>query len=198
MGAATITFVLVYFYSLYRLLRRKNGVIELLENQILGPTGSLLRSLAPPVTRRVFLSSEPGDDSTKETAVRPRPVMTRDTSFFWEGAQKRHLLIQRCGACHTVRHPPTAACAECGKLEWDMIESSGVGEVYSYTVVHSPVVEPFQSPYVVALVALEEGVRLISEVIGSPPESLHIGMPVLLDWLECDEDLTLPVFRSTD
>ena len=144
------------------------------------------------------MSSELGADSTKNIALRPRPVMTRDTSFFWQGAQKHHLLIQRCAACHTVRHPPTAACSECGKLEWDSIESSGLGEVYSYTVVHFPVVEPFKSPYVVALVALEDGVRLISEVIGSPPESMRIGMPVLLDWLECDKDLTLPVFRSAD
>jgi uncharacterized OB-fold protein/acyl dehydratase len=131
----------------------------------------------------------------KPAALRPRPVMTKDTAFFWEGAREHRLLIQRCAACRKLRHPPTAACANCGALQWDVIESAGNAELYSYTVVHAPVVAPFEPPYVVALVELEEGTRLISQLVDVDPSDAWIGMPLKCEWLEADPELTLPVFR---
>jgi uncharacterized OB-fold protein/acyl dehydratase len=128
-------------------------------------------------------------------ARRPRPVMTKDTAFFWEGARRHRLLIQRCANCGILRHPPTAACANCGSLEWDAVESSGRGKLYSYTVVHAPIVPPFEAPHVVALVELEEGTRLVSELAGIDPSDVRIGMPLRCDWLDADPELTLPVFR---
>jgi len=75
------------------------------------------------------------------------------------------------------------------------VESRGKGVIFSYTVVHAPVVEPFRPPYVVALIALDEGIRLISEVPDTSIMDISIGARVVLDWLECDPELTLPVFR---
>lgn len=136
------------------------------------------------------------DSGTSTTIpLRPRPVVTKDTSFFWDGARQHRLLIQRCAACHRLRHPPTAACASCGALTWDVIQSTGAGELYSYTVIHAPVVPPFEAPHIVGLVQLSEGTRLISELVGVDPAQVHIGMTLKLDWLDADADLALPVFR---
>lgn len=125
-------------------------------------------------------------------------MVTKDTAFFWEGALSHRLLIQRCAACKTLRHPPTAACAACGSLDWDAVESSGRGELYSYTVVHAPLAPPFESPYVVALVALAEGTRLISQLIDLDPADITIGMALECDWRDVAPGLTLPVFRRAD
>jgi uncharacterized OB-fold protein len=124
--------------------------------------------------------------------------MTRDTSFFWDGALRRELLIQRCTTCETLRHPPTASCAHCGSLEWDAVESRGRGIVYSFTVVHAPVQPPFESPYVVGLIALDEGTRLVSQIVDVDPRDVRIGLQVELTWHECDDDLTLPLFRPAE
>jgi len=141
------------------------------------------------------VSNDQFDDGVQATPLRPRPVVTRDTAFFWDGVREHRLLIQRCSTCASLRHPPTAACAVCGDLDWKAVESRGKGVIFSYTVVHAPVVEPFRPPYVVALIALDEGIRLISEVPDTSIMDISIGARVVLDWLECDPELTLPVFR---
>ena len=128
-------------------------------------------------------------------ALRPRPNVTHDTRFFFDGARQRKLLIQRCNACGVLQHPPTAACAACGSLDLGVQQASGRGELYSYTVVHAPVVAPFKAPYIVALVALEEGTRLVSELLDAGAGEVHIGMQLEVDFLQVDEGLVLPVFR---
>ncbi|MFF5495785.1 bifunctional MaoC family dehydratase N-terminal/OB-fold nucleic acid binding domain-containing protein [Streptomyces aquilus] len=127
---------------------------------------------------------------------RPRPVVNRDNAGFWEGVRERRLLIQRCTACSTLRHPWLPGCATCGHPEWDTVEASGTGEVYSYVVMHHPPFPAFDPPYAVALIELTEGVRMISNVIGVPYDEVRIGMPVRLEFEECDEELVLPVFRA--
>lgn len=131
----------------------------------------------------------------QEDALRPRPAVTEDTSFFWEGARDHRLLIQRCGSCHNLRHPPTAACANCGSLEWDAIESDGEGTLFSYTVVHHPIAPPFSAPHPVGLVTLTEGTRIIAELVHVDPGEITIGMPLVIEWIDCDEGLSLPAFR---
>ena len=131
-------------------------------------------------------------------ARRPRPNVTQDTRFFFDGARERKLLIQRCNACGALQHPPTAACAACGSLDLGAKQASGRGELYSFTVVHAPVVAPFKAPYIVALVALEEGTRLVSELVDITPAEARIGMPLEVDFAAVDADLVLPVFRRAD
>ena len=131
-------------------------------------------------------------------ARRPRPATSKDTEFFWEGAARGELLIQRCSACGTLRHPPRPACGSCRSFEWGTVRATGRGEVYSHVTVHHPVVPPFEGPYGVALIQLEEGVRLVSNVIGVPNGEVRIGMPVEVVFEKVDDELTLPLFRPRE
>ncbi len=133
--------------------------------------------------------------SQVETAPRPRPAITRDIAFFFEGARQGALLIQRCAGCGQLRHPPRPACASCGSFEWDTVTSSGRGTVYSFVVVHHPQVPGFDYPLPIAVVELEEGTRLVADLIGVDPAYVHIGMPVVAEMVAVDDELTIPMFR---
>jgi len=126
---------------------------------------------------------------------RPRPALTQDNSFFFEGAKQHKLLIQRCAECGTLRHPPRPSCANCRSFDWDTVTASGRGTIYSYVVNHHPQVPAFDYPLVVALVELEEGTRLVANVSGITPETVAIGMVVQAEFEAFDDELTLPVFR---
>ncbi|MFE5260652.1 bifunctional MaoC family dehydratase N-terminal/OB-fold nucleic acid binding domain-containing protein [Streptomyces coelicoflavus] len=138
---------------------------------------------------------EPVEEPSRPPALRPRPAINRDNAFFFEGAQEHRLLVQRCAACSALRHPPGPCCPECNSLEWDTVQASGRGHVYSYVVNHHPRHPAFDFPHLVAVVELAEGTRLITNLTGVAPDDVAIGMPVVLDWLDADPDLTLPVFR---
>ncbi len=139
-----------------------------------------------------------GDDGRATRPRRPRPALTHDNRFFFEGARHGKLLIQRCTGCGTLRHPPRPACAECRSFEWDTVAASGRGTVYSYVVNHHPQVPAFDYPLVVALVELEEGTRLVANLSGVAPEDVRIGLPVAARFEAFDEELTLPVFHLDD
>ncbi|MGC2499906.1 MAG: Zn-ribbon domain-containing OB-fold protein, partial [Acidobacteriaceae bacterium] len=115
---------------------------------------------------------------TASRPLRPRPALTEDNTFFFEGTKKGTLLIQRCASCGTLRHPPRPACAVCRSFEWDTVTSSGRGTVYSYVVVHHPQVAAFDYPLPIAVVELEEGTRLVADLVGVAPDAVRIGMPV--------------------
>jgi uncharacterized OB-fold protein len=123
-----------------------------------------------------------------------RPVVSHDTAFFWAGAALGELRIQRCGACKALRHPPGPACPVCGALEPEYVVASGLGEVYSYVVHHHPPVPGKELPFVVALVELEEGVRLLAELVEVPVSEVRIGLPVRASFVTVDDELTLPVW----
>ncbi|WP_423835863.1 bifunctional MaoC family dehydratase N-terminal/OB-fold nucleic acid binding domain-containing protein [Streptomyces endophytica] len=131
-------------------------------------------------------------------ARRPRPVINRDNAGFWEGVSRHTLLIQRCGGCRTLRFPWLPGCQACGSPEWDTVEASGTGTVYSYVVMHHPPFPAFDPPYVVGLIELAEGVRMVSNVIGVPYDKVRIGLPVRLEFLRVEEELELPVFRADE
>ncbi|MFF7641809.1 OB-fold domain-containing protein [Streptomyces canus] len=134
----------------------------------------------------------------KKAPPRPRPVVNRDNAGFWEGVEQHRLLIQRCTACAALRFPWLPGCAHCGDPGWDTVEASGEGTVYSYVVMHHPPFPAFDPPYAVVLVELAEGVRIISNVVGTPYDKVRIGMPVRLVFQAYDGDLTLPVFRAAE
>ena len=116
-------------------------------------------------------------------AKRPPPGISDDTRFFWEGARAGKLLIQRCSACQTLRHPPGPVCPSCHSFEWDALQASGRGKVYSFVVMHYPEVPPFEHPNLIVLVELEEGTRLISQLVGIPPGDVRIGQAVQVEFL---------------
>lgn len=126
---------------------------------------------------------------------RPRPAVNLDNQFFWDGVNEGKLLIQRCSKCAQLRHPPGPACPNCGALEWDTVTSSGRGTVYSFVVPHYPPAPMFGEDYIVVLVELEEGVRFVSNLLDVTPADVTIGMPVRVDFVQTDPELTLPLFR---
>jgi uncharacterized OB-fold protein/acyl dehydratase len=125
---------------------------------------------------------------------RPRPAITQDNAFWFEGARAHKLLIQHCTSCGTLRHPPLPACAVCGSLEWDTVESSGRGTLYSFVIVHYPQVPAFQYPLPIGLILLEEGTRVVANLKGIDHEAIEIGMALRAEFVDDDEDLSLPVF----
>ncbi|MEE1818801.1 bifunctional MaoC family dehydratase N-terminal/OB-fold nucleic acid binding domain-containing protein [Streptomyces sp. SP18ES09] len=139
---------------------------------------------------------EPVREDPKPAPRRPRPVVNRDNAGFWEGVAAHRLLIQRCGDCATPRFPWLPGCADCGSREWEAVEASGAGTVFSYVVMHHPSFPAFDPPYAVGLIELAEGVRMVSNVVGVPYDKVRIGMPVRLEFLRVDEELELPVFRA--
>lgn len=146
-------------------------------------------------------------------ASRPRPVVNRDNAGFWEGVSEHRLLIQRCTGCGTPRHPWLPGCDSCGCPDWDTVEASGEGTVYSYVVMHHPPFPAFDPPYAVALVELAEGVRMVSNVVGVPYDKVRVGLPVQVEYRrydtgddgdgdgdgdEGDAGVVLPVFRAVE
>jgi uncharacterized OB-fold protein/acyl dehydratase len=129
---------------------------------------------------------------------RPRPGITHDGRFFWEGLEQGRLLIQRCVSCGRLRHPPGPMCPWCQSLEWNALEASGRGTVYSYVVAHHPPVPPFEYPNLIALVELEEGTRLISNLVGADRDDVEVGMPVVCEIVEVEPDFWLHRFRPAE
>ncbi|MFI0404489.1 bifunctional MaoC family dehydratase N-terminal/OB-fold nucleic acid binding domain-containing protein [Actinomadura sp. 3N508] len=131
-------------------------------------------------------------------ALRPRPAINPDNAFWFEAAREHRLVIQRCAECKSLRHPPGPACPQCGSFDWGTVESTGNGHVYTYVVNHHPRHPAFDHPLIVAVIELAEGTRLIANMAGVAPDDVEIGMPVVLDWIDPDPDLSLPVFRPAD
>ncbi|AVP70436.1 hypothetical protein GS504_17475 [Rhodococcus hoagii] len=127
--------------------------------------------------------------------LRPRPALNADNAFWFEAAKEHRLVIQRCTNCGVLRHPTGPMCGACQSLNWDTVDASGRGIVYSFVVNHHPQIPGFEYPLIVATIELEEGTRLIANMTGIAPDDVEIGMPVELDWIDADPDLTLPAFR---
>jgi uncharacterized protein len=127
--------------------------------------------------------------------LRPRPSITQDNAFWFEGAKEHRLLIQRCVACGVLRHPPSAMCPSCQSFDWDTVEASGRGTVYSFVVNHYPQVAAFDYPLVVGLIELAEGTRLVADIVDVDPGDVRVDLAVEVRWEDFDPDLSLPVFR---
>lgn len=123
-----------------------------------------------------------------------RPVVSRDNAYFFEGARARELRIQRCNACGVLRHPPGPACPDCGAYDRGFVVASGEGTVFSYVVHHAPQVPGKELPLVIALVDLDEGVRMVAEMTGP----VEIGDRVTVSWNVVDDELTLPIWTKVD
>lgn len=132
-------------------------------------------------------------------ATRPLPNLDEaDTRPFWQATRDKQLKYQQCDACGTVVWHPRAHCTGCtsGTLSWHT--ASGRGTIYTFSVVRQSY-HPFfrtQVPYAVAWIDLEEGPRLLSNVVGvaDPVQDLACGQAVMVEWEEHDE-LNIPLFR---
>ena len=127
-------------------------------------------------------------------SFRLAPSTSPDTQFFWDGLAEHRLLIQRCTSCATLRHPPRPMCPQCHSLEWTAIESSGRGTVYSFVMPRHPAMPFLDDDYIVALIELEEGTRVVSNLVDVTPDDAVIGMPVRVRFDAFDDDVVLPMF----
>jgi uncharacterized OB-fold protein len=129
---------------------------------------------------------------------RPIPAPTPETAEFWEGARRGELRIQRCRACGKAYFFPRPFCPHCSSKDVEWFTASGKGTLYSYVISHRPA-PGFQdwTPYVIAVVQLDEGPRMMTNIVGvePKPENLPIDMPVEVTWERQDERITLPLFR---
>lgn len=133
--------------------------------------------------------------STETGPGRPRPAATPDTRWWWDAVGERKLLIQRCGGCGVLRHPPRPCCPHCRSLEWDSVEASGRGTVYSCTVLHHPPLPGFDYPLAAAVIELAEGTFLVSNVVGVPAGEVRIGQPVTVEFVDAGDGDRLHRFR---
>lgn len=145
---------------------------------------------------------KPEQDKSNSSAIpkikRATPGISDDTAFFWEGLEQGKLLIQRCAECETLRHPPAPVCIKCHSFDWDTIESSGAGTLYSFVVMHYPEVPPYDYPNPIGLIELEEGVRIIAGLKGGKSKDFKIGQQLTVEFATFDEELTLPLFRIAE
>ena len=139
--------------------------------------------------------------SGKATAT-PAPPATPDVAppldaaFFWAGAEQGELRIQRCASCGRLRHPPRPMCPYCRSLEHDYVVASGRGEVHSFVVHHHPPVPGRDGPFAVVLVALEEGTRIVGNLLDLAPEEVVIGMPVEVAFVRAEDGQMNPQWRQ--
>lgn len=123
----------------------------------------------------------------------PRPsALTRP---HWDGCARGELLVQRCEDCGLYVFTPEAACTNCFSPRLAWVQSSGRGEVYSYTVVHRPQRPEFAVPYIVVIVALEEGWHMLSNLIDCPLDGVNVGDPVEVCFVPRG-DIVFPMFRK--
>jgi uncharacterized OB-fold protein len=129
---------------------------------------------------------------------RPAPIVTEDSAAFWDAADEGRLVAQRCAACGRLRHPPRPMCPECRSLDVEVVELSGRGVVYSYALLHHPQHPAFEYPVLAVLIDLDEGIRIVSNVVGVEPDQVRIGLPVQVEFVSTDGDHRVPVFRPVD
>jgi uncharacterized protein len=133
--------------------------------------------------------------SSEPVRFEPRP--SEVSSAFWEATRERRLVVQWCPVCEVSVFFPRAVCPTClgSDLEWRT--ASGLGTVNAATVEHRPQNPAMaaMAPYVVALIDLDEGVRMLSNVVGCPPETVIVGMKVTVVWEALSDGRHLPLFR---
>jgi uncharacterized OB-fold protein len=131
-----------------------------------------------------------------DVATRPRPEASELTAEFWESAARHVLVRPVCQDCGASFFSPQIACPRCLSLNWRYEESDGHGVVYSATVVHRAPYPGFDAPFHVAIVDLEgEGWSMLTNLVGAGDESVAIGTPVELDWLDVEAGYSLPQFK---
>ncbi|HKP55687.1 MAG TPA: Zn-ribbon domain-containing OB-fold protein [Polyangiales bacterium] len=129
-------------------------------------------------------------------AKRVVPIPTPETKPFWQGTREGELRLQRCDACAHVYFPPRPFCPKCAGRVVSWFAASGRGSLYSYIIHHRPV-PGFTPPYSIAVVQLDEGPRMMTNIIDCPqtPEALQLDMRVEVVFKQLTDDIYLPQFR---
>ncbi len=136
------------------------------------------------------------DDGQNKYPQYDRPEIDWESRAYWEGAGRGELVLQRCRTCQVVQHRPRGFCVSCLSDEIEHFVASGRGEVYTYSIVRQNQMPRFRDalPYVVAYVQLEEGPQLLTNIVDCDPDTVSIGMSVLVDFVSTENGLGVPRF----
>jgi uncharacterized OB-fold protein len=128
---------------------------------------------------------------------KPLPNVNEDTREFWTGCKAHELRFQKCKDCGHIRWPASMICPMCYSRDTQWIVASGRGKVYTFVVYHVAYHRGFEDdlPYVVADVELEEGPRLLTNIVGCRPDQVKCDMPVEVTWEHITEEFSVPKFR---
>jgi uncharacterized OB-fold protein len=129
---------------------------------------------------------------------KPLPTPTEDSKVFWEGCQRQELLIQRCDDCGHFWFPPSVLCPKCMSMSYQYVRASGRAKVFSWTIFHQLYHPGFAEdiPYNVAIVELEEGPRMHTNIVDCKNEDIYADMPLELTFRKVDDqDCYLPKYR---
>ena len=127
---------------------------------------------------------------------RPLPQPTPETQNYWDGAKAGELRLQRCGDCSHVYFPARPFCPACSSRDVNWFTASGKGTLFSYVINHRAP-KGFEAPYIIAVVQLEEGPRMMSNLVDCPqtPDALEIDMPLEVTFVTATDDISIPQFR---
>lgn len=128
---------------------------------------------------------------------KPLPTVSGETRPFWEACRRRRLLIQKCDACGEYQFYPRGICADCWTTDIAWVSSSGKGTVWSFTVTYQNRTPGFaeEVPYVLALVELDEGVKMFTNIVECSPRDVKMGMPVEVTFAQATDRISVPLFR---
>ena len=133
---------------------------------------------------------------------KPLPFADADTRPYWEYCKRHELRMQRCAECRQVRFPPRPMCPACQSMRDEWVPMRGTGTVYSWIVVHPPVLPAFadDAPYAVALVQLDDDptLRLVGTIVGMPLDELAAGIAVEVVFDDVTEEVTLPKWKRRE
>lgn len=142
-------------------------------------------------------SAPTANQMTAEYA-KPLPEITAESKPFWDACARHELLVQKCRACGAVQYYPRGVCAACWSPDVEWLTSPGRGRVYTFTVTHRTQARGFRDelPYVLAWIELDEGVQVMSNIVGIEPGTMKIGMPVRVTFDDVKEGLSIPKFTA--
>lgn len=134
---------------------------------------------------------------SQTTPAVPLPMITDENRPFWEGCRQGKLLLQYCDACQHYQFYPRLYCVRCGASGQRWVEASGRGTLYSYTVIRQNKSAEFRErvPYNVAIIQLEEGPRMMSNIVDAEHEDLRVDAPVVVVFDPVSDEISLPRFR---
>ena len=161
------------------------------------PVGRMLFRILKfrPGTGRTSSLADASSAQAGERPSRPDPAISRDTRFFWEGLENGELRIQRCEGCAELFHPPVVRCPVCGGYAMGWQTATGRAQLYSFVAPEYPHFAAFDPGYIVGLVELEEGTRLLTNVVDVDPDEVKVGMGLELVVRSDNSDQPLPMFR---
>lgn len=131
--------------------------------------------------------------------TKPLPTPDPVTKPYWDSVKAHAMQLQKCGDCGKFVFYPRAVCPHCFSRDLKWTPVSGKGKIYGFTISHQKVIQSFASevPYVIALVELEEGARMMTNLVGVEPDptKIKVGMDVIVQYDDVTEAMTLPKFK---